>query len=148
MKPSGIELQLVSKPNRRQDDHNIYTLEVTLINDTNQRINAYDLEVRLPAGILKHFSATYPAEVESNDRRYRRFRYSRSSPEGVVGPRERQLLISFDYCTVCAWPESGMIGALVVDEANVTATIWINGTPFTVEKTIRQLAMERELRSS
>src|SRR5579863_9571246 len=39
LKPSGIELQLVSKWNRQQDDHKIATLEVTLINDTNQRIN-------------------------------------------------------------------------------------------------------------
>ncbi len=142
LKPSGIELRLTSRFNRQQDDHTIGTLELTLINETSQRIAEYDFEVRIPSSILKQWSAQYLSEVASDDPRLRRFRFNQSNA-GVVNPRDRLRLTSFDYCAACAVASHGGIGALV-SEAVVAATAWIGGNEYSIEKTIKQLALDRE----
>jgi hypothetical protein len=145
LKPSGIELRLVSQPLRQQDGHAIRTLETILVNDTDARIDNYELEVRLPSGILKHFNAVYPHEVHCSEPGIRCFRFDQSR-FGGIRPRDQRRLATFEYCTTCAIEEhgGGIVGAALVSESKLGARIWVNGKQYVVEKTIKQLAMDAE----
>ena len=142
LKPSGVELQLSSKANLQQDGHTIRTLETTLVNETNNRIENYELEIRLPSGILKHWNTRYPSEVQCNVPGLRVFRFDQSG-WGAVRPRDRLRLATFEYCTACAVAEHQGIGALVA-EARLGARVWVNGVEYRVEKSIKELAAERD----
>jgi hypothetical protein len=141
LKPSGIELQMKSDINRHQDGHAISMLQLILINETNDPIDKYDLEVRLPSSILKHWNANYFGEVRSNEPGIRCFRFDQSG-FGSARPHDRISLSTHEYCTACAAAEHGGIAALVA-EAKLGARVWINGGEYRVEKTIKQLAEER-----
>jgi hypothetical protein len=145
LKPSGIELQLTSKPAGQQDGHSIRRLETTLVNETNNPIEDYELEIRLPSSILKHWSASYPSEVRYDITGIRFFRFDQTG-FGGVRPRDRRRLATFDYCTSCAIPEheDKLIGARLVSETKIGARVWINGVEYAVEKTIKQLANQTE----
>ncbi len=145
LKPSGIELQLASKPLRQENGHPIRVLETTLVNETTTLIDSYELEVRLPSGILKHLNYVYPNEVPCNEPGLRCFRFDQKG-FGAVRPRDQRRLATFEYCTVCAAGEhgGGIVGATLVAEAQLGARVWINGNEYAVEKTIKQLAIDRE----
>ena len=142
LKPTGVELQLTSKTNRQQDDHAIRMLETTLVNETNYLIDTYELEIRLPSSILRHWTGQYPSEVPCNIPGLRCFRFDQSN-SGPVRPHDRMRLATFEYCTACALAEPGAVGALVA-EAKLGARAWVNGKEYVVEKTIKQLAAERD----
>src|SRR5947207_7272769 len=76
LRSSGIELQLTSKVHRQEGGHAIRWLETVLVNETNAPIEKYDLEVRLPSSILKHWNHTYPSEVPSSVPALRCFRFN------------------------------------------------------------------------
>jgi hypothetical protein len=147
LKPSDIELQLVSRITGQQDGHIIRRLEIGLLNETNQRIERYEFEIRLPSGILKHWSGVYPTEDHrKNTPGIRYFRFDQTGL-GAVRPHDQlQQPIIFDYCTACAVPEheDRMIGATLVSEMKVGARAWVNGIEYAVEKTIKELAEEVE----
>jgi hypothetical protein len=145
LKPSGIELQLSSQAVGRQEGHDISRLEITLVNPTSRLIEKYEIEVNLPSAILKHWNTTYTEEVRPAppDRRY--FRFNQNG-RGALRPRGRmQYPITFDYCTTCAKPEheGELIGATLANELRLSATAWVDGNEYAVEKTIKQLATER-----
>jgi hypothetical protein len=145
LKPSGIELKLTSKVDRQQDTHSIRTLETILVNETNDRIDSYEIEIRLPSSILKHWNYTYPNEVRCKILGLRCFRFDQSG-FGGVRPHDRLRLATFEYCTACGAidHEAGMVGVALVAEAKLDARAWVNGHEYMVEKTIKQLAIERD----
>jgi hypothetical protein len=146
LKPSGVELQLSSKVAGPQEGHDTRRLEVTLVNATNRLIEKYEFEVRLPSALLKHWSTIHPTEVRCNIPGLRCFRFDQNG-RGALRPHDRlQNPITFDYCTTCATPEheSALIGAALVSEMVLGATAWVEGNECVVEKTIKQLAIERE----
>jgi hypothetical protein len=146
LKPSGVELQITSKAAGRQEGHDIRRLEITLVNATNRLIEKYVVEVRLPSALFKHWNTTYSTEVHRNIPGVRFFRFDQNG-RGALGPRDRlQNPITFEYCTVCAMPEheTKPIGAALVSEMVLGATAWVEGNEYVVEKTIKQLALERE----
>jgi hypothetical protein len=146
LKRSGVELKLSSKEVGRQEGYNISRLEITLVNGTNRLIEKYEVEVNLPSGILKHWNTTYMTEVRTptpGDRRYFRFN---EDGRGALRPRgQLQNPITFEYCTKCAIPpgESEQIGAALASELILSAAAWVEGNEYYVEKTIKQLALER-----
>jgi hypothetical protein len=146
LKPSGVNLRLTSVTAGPQEGHDIKRLEITLLNGTNRLIEKYEVEVRLPSGILKHWSSTYPAEVRCNVPGFRCFRFNEDG-RGALRPRDRlRNPIIFDYCRVCAIPEheDKSIGATLVSELKLSATAWVEENELFMEKTIKQLAIERE----
>jgi len=143
---SGIQVQLSSAKGRLQDGHVIRNLEVTLINQTSQRIPKYDCEIWLPEGVLKHWGAVYMDELRDNHPGRRHFKFNEARV-GLLTPRERKLLIAFDYCAKCALDDFGGIPALVA-EAVVEATVWIEEREYTTKKTIQELAEEAESRGA
>ncbi len=142
LKPSGIELRLTSRALRQQDGHAISMLETSLVNETNDRIESYELEIRLPSSILKHWNSTYPNEVQRNTPGLRCFRFDQKG-FGAVRPHDQLRLATFEYCTACAVAEHGGVAALV-SEVKLVARVWVNKQEYRVEKTIKQLAMDRE----
>jgi hypothetical protein len=143
---SGIELQISSKAAGRQEGHDVRRLEITLANGTNRLIEKYEFEIRLPASILTHWSATYPTEVHRNIPGLRCFRFDQNG-RGALRPHDRlQYPITFDYCTTCAIPqhESTLVGATLVSEMVAGAKAWVEGKEYVVEKTIKQLDIEGE----
>jgi hypothetical protein len=144
LKPSGIELRLVSNVLRQQDGHAICVLETILANETNDRIDDYELEIRLPSGILKHFNHTYPSEVQCGEPGLRCFRFDQTG-FGTVRPRDSLRLATFEYCPNCAAAErgGGIVEATLVSETKLGARIWVGGNEYRVEKTIKQLATDR-----
>lgn len=133
---TGIQLQLKSTDTRNQDGHPIRQLEVMLLNESNRRIENYDFELRVPAGILKHWSQTYMLEVKvpSSNSCDRYFRLDQRN-KGIVGPRSEMQLLSMEYCKTCA----GMAQSLLAGGLSVRATIWIDGREYKVETTIEEL---------
>ena len=145
LKPTNIEILLSSQFARIQDGHEIRRLEIGLVNETNQPIEKYEFEVRLPFGILNHSNTSYPTEVHRNvPAGLRYFRFDQTGRDAVRPHDQLQQPITFEYCTACAIPvhEDKLIGAALVAEMTVGATAWINGKEFVVEKTIKQLAVE------
>ena len=62
---------------------------------------------------------------------------------GAIRPRDRLRLATFEYCTVCAGADQGGITAMVA-EARLSARVWVDNHEFAVEKTIKELARERD----
>jgi hypothetical protein len=139
---TGLRVRLQSVNANYQEGHRIRRLEVILVNDSNQSISKLHAMVSLPAAILAHWSATYPAEVKSADPHYRCFRFDERSTDPIP-PHDTRRLISFDYCTRCALEPAGGISALVAG-ATVDAKVWIEGREYTAQNTIEGLAKDSE----
>lgn len=146
---SGIHVQLESGARTEQDGHWIRRIVVSLVNGSNQRITSFNCLVRLPAGILAHWSAIHPSEVKSDDQRYRCFRFDEKGREPIP-PRATGHLTSFEYCTQCAVEhskESPAIASALVGESLVEAKVWLDGKEYSAAKTIKELSADAEARN-
>lgn len=144
LSPTGIRVELQSGIRIQRQDHWIRPLKVYLVNESSQRITEFDGKIRVPTGILKHWSSNYDGEDKSDDARYRCFRLSETN-RGPVQPHETRTLYSLEYCTQCAVEDAGGVPALV-SQATVEATVWIDGREYKERKTIQQLAEDAEAR--
>lgn len=151
LKPSGIEIKLESSKTQPQDGHVIRSLQVILINDTSERITEYDCEIRLPVGVLKHWSTSYFGEVRSDDPNLRCFRLNESSRGAskprMLMPRNETQLAAYDYCTKCADEDGGQTPGLVASSV-VNAKVWIGGREYSDSKSIKELAEDAETRGA
>jgi hypothetical protein len=96
---SGIQVRLRSLGARVQDGRPIGQLEATLVNDSNEKIEGWDGQLRVPAGILDQWSkATSPRmrprldfvrEVKCEEAQQRCFRFS-SEEFDSVAPHDRR----------------------------------------------------------
>lgn len=139
---STIRVVMRSGKGKQQDGHWTRQLTVSLINDSDARIEKLNSEVRLPAGVLKHWASAYGGEVKSSDTRFRCFRHDENDT-GPVQPHDTVILFRSDYCPICALNDAGGIEALVA-EAKVEATVWINGQKYKDERTIQGLAKDAD----
>jgi len=142
--PAGIQIQLKGSSLRVQDNHQIRQLVVSLVNDSNQRIASLNCLVRLPAGILKHWSSIYPTETKSDNPRYRCFSFDEKS-NGPIAPHSIGHLITFEYCRQCAMEDTKdveWIAARLVTEMVVEATVWIDNKEYKTSATMRDLSIE------
>jgi hypothetical protein len=146
---TGFRLLLESGGRTREQEHWIRRLAVRLANESGQRISSFNCLVRLPAGILRHWSAVYPSEVPSDDQRYRCFSFDETFKRSAISPRTTTELINFPYCTACAGEhtgESSAIAGALVGESEVQATVWIDGREYSAVNTIRGLSADAEAR--
>jgi hypothetical protein len=137
----GVRVEVQSVGRTNEQGHWIRNLSVNLINESSQRIDRFDCEIRLPAGILKHWSTQYSGEVPSDDRRYRCFRRNEQAT-GPIEPHMTKKVFGTSYCTQCAGKETGEILAFAsafVGESVVQAKLWIDGIEYSDAKTIIQL---------
>lgn len=143
--PSDIRIQLGADNKTREQDHWIRRLVVSLVNDTSERISAFNCEVRLPVGILKHWTEGYMTEAKSDDPRFRTFRFDENLRHVIIPPRTTAELITFRYCVECAIAYTGedqLIGGALVSELPIEAKIWIDGREYKVVKSIKELSQE------
>lgn len=106
--------------------------------------------MRIPAGILKHWSNTYALDEEpSNDPRYRIFRFDEKNIRPIQ-PRTTGHVSTFDYCIPCAITDTGERepwGGAIVADREVELTIWIDGRNYQTVKTLKELSRESEANS-
>ena len=141
LRPTKIDVELQSGRVVLRDGHRTRQLLVSLVNDTNDRIVKWNGRVRLPAGILKHWTTTYVGEDRSDDSRYRVFRCDEEG-HGPILPQSARNIIEFDYCTQCAVEHCGdspEIAGAFVAESTVEAKVWVNGREYNAVKTIKEL---------
>ena len=142
LRPTKLGVEIQSSGVVLRDGHRTRRLLVNLVNDTNDRIVKWNSRVRLPAGILKHWTSAYMGEDRSDDARYRVFRYCEEGHEPIL-PQSTRNIIEFDYCTQCAVEHFGDIpevaGAIVAD-STVEVRVWINGREYAAVKTIKELS--------
>ena len=144
LQPAGIRVEIKATPLRVQDRHQIRQLAVSLVNDSNQRITNLNCQVRLPAGILSHWSSLYPSETKSDDPRYRCFSFDESA-NGPIAPRSTGHLIAFEYCRQCAIEKFGdveWIAALALTEMVVKSSVWFDGREYKTTVTMRDLSID------
>lgn len=145
--PTGIRAEVSStRTVRQQDGHAIRQLLFAVVNDSDSRIREVSGELRIPAGILKHWSATYAMENRStDDGRYRLFRFDEKNV-GAIQPHATGTVATIDYCRQCGIIDTGepliLIGGLAVSEYLVEITVWIEGREYRDSKTMKQLSME------
>lgn len=137
-----LRVQLQAKVVTPQGGHPIRKLYAFLSNDTNQSITNFAGKLCLPRGILAHWTAVYPEEVRSDVAGRRCFRFD-GKGRGYIPPHDTRTLISFDYCTTCAAQHAGSDAQLVA-HAVVEVKVWIDGREYSDQKTIEELARERE----
>ena len=144
LQASGIELILQSVKSQPADGHVIRNLEVILNNDTAQRIERYNCELCIPAGLLKHWGARYTLEVPNADTSTRKFRMDERQ-FGEVQPHDKVRVLTLQYCTQCADEAGGRTPGLVA-ESIISAKAWIAGREYPNQKTIVELAKDAEKR--
>jgi hypothetical protein len=139
---TGIELRLESSAPTMRDGHAVRQVKLKIANQTNGTIEKYDGLFRVPAGVLKHWSASYMGEETSDDPLYRRFRFNQFG-KGSIRPHSESSLYTTEYCTRCAAEHSGetpAIAGAIVGGAEVEALLWIDGKEYRVVKTIQELS--------
>jgi hypothetical protein len=142
LRSAKIDVELQSSRVVLREGHRTRQLFVNLVNNTNDRILRWNGRIRLPAGILKHWTSTYPGEDRSDDSRYRVFRCDEEG-HGPILPQSTQNIIFFDYCTQCAVEQFGDIpevAGAIVAESTVEVKVWINGREYSDAKTIKELS--------
>jgi hypothetical protein len=143
--PTGIRAEVKSTTTtRQQDGHAIRQFLFTLVNDSSSRIREINGELRVPAGVLKHWSNSYGME-NREDGRYRIFRFNEKNIREIE-PRSTGLIYQLDYCKECAIGDTGEpvahIGGLAVGEYSVEMTVWIEGREYQTAKTMKELSLE------
>lgn len=143
LQPAGVRVEIKATPLRMQDQHQISQLIVNLVNNSNQRIISLNCLIRLPAGILKHWSSSYPTETKSDNHRYRCFSFDEKNT-GPIAPRSTGHLITFEYCRQCAIDNFGdvdWIAAHAITEMVVEGTVWIENREYKTTVTMRDLSI-------
>jgi hypothetical protein len=137
LKPTGVNIQIQSVRNGKQEDHFISTINIQVVNDTNNRIEQYVGKLSMPDAFLKHWNETYfdsSVDAEGN----RSFKFDQTG-RGPIDPHDSKKLQERRYCTQCASSAFENIPGWVAS-AKITAKIWINGQEYSTEKTIRELS--------
>lgn len=135
---SEIKVELTSERSGPQDGHAIRKLSLMVSNNTNEQISNYEAELTVPAGLLKHWTASYLDEVQTSDRSVRCFRFRPDRGRPIPGPHQKVLVAATDYCTDCAFTQSGALAPVLLSD-KVTAKLWIDKRQYSAEKTIQQL---------
>lgn len=146
VKATGIVPQLkINHLNRHQDGHPIRQLVYHIVNNSDSRITQLSGTLRIPAGILKHWSGAYGlAEEASSDPAYRIFRFDETNIRPIQ-PRSTGHVTTFDFCISCAIRDTGetdLIGGLIVAERQIELDVWVDGKRYKTLKTLKELSQE------
>ena len=148
--PSGIRIQLQASARSYQDGHQTRQLNAVLINNSPKRITNYNCVLRVPAGLLTHWSSAYVAEVRSDAPGYRCFATDENS-RGVIAPLVTETLISVPSCTQCAANHTGeaaTIAGAFVSESLIETKLWIDEKEYRDAKTVNELSQEAEAKAA
>jgi hypothetical protein len=146
LKATGIVPQIkTTLTNRHEGGHAIRRLVYSIVNNTDARITELSGILRIPAGILKHWSNHYGFDEErSDDSAYRVFRFDERNVRAIQ-PQSTGDVISFEYCIACAINdtfEDHHIGGLIVSERKAELTVWVDRKKYHTEKTMKELSLD------
>ena len=146
LKPIGIVPLIKSTvTTRHQDGHAIRQLTYSVVNNTDSRIIQINGTVRVPAGILKHWSNSYGLDEEKSDNpEYRIFRFDEKNIR-VILPQSTEQITYFEFCIRCGINDTQQgdpIGGLLVSERKPALTVWVDGKQYHTEKTMKELSQE------
>jgi len=144
LSPSGIHAEVRSSLTPQQHSgHEIRDLLFSVVNDSARRFSEFTAELRVPAGILKHWGKSPNAGNLTGDDKYEVFRLDEHDA-GVIQPHTVFPLRSMNYCKHCAIVATGdpMLGADAVDNYQVEIKVWIDGREYLTAKTMKQLLIE------
>ena len=142
----GTHLQLKANQRSLEEGHWIRKAIVTLVNDSNQRIDSFNCRVIVPIGLLKHWNMVFPTEAKSTDSRYRVFEIDEHR-KGAMLPRSSLELFSFPYCTLCAAEhagESSTVAAALASESKIEVKVWIEGREYEAANTVKELCEDAD----
>jgi hypothetical protein len=136
---------------RQVDKHITGQLLFRINNNTDSRIEKINGKLRIHAGLLKHHTGFGMDEELSPDRQYRILRFNEANIPPLQ-PQSYRDLPTFEYCRHCAIEDthepSPYIGSLLVSEYEVEMTLWVDGKPYHVMKTIKELGQEANARQA
>lgn len=142
LRTSRIRLELLGVGGSYRDGHSITDLQVHLINGTNRPIGEFHGELHIPSALLKHESPVYPTEFACTTSGERCFRLM--SQGKSIAPHDNTMIFTISYCTACAVDVKGdFVSAAVVADAKIRAIAWIDGEEYSVDKTVKQLAISQ-----
>jgi hypothetical protein len=146
LKPTGIvPLISATRPTPDRDGHRTGKLTFTLVNNTGLRITQLSGTVRIPKGILKHWSNMYVlVDDPSPDPNYRIFRFDEMNTRAIE-PQTTKQITSFDFCKTCAIQDIGdvdWISANIVESRELELIVFINGKQYSNKKTLKDVLME------
>jgi hypothetical protein len=139
--PSSVRVAIEAIERHLEDGHRIRKMLVTVINDTNNRFADFNAQLRIPSGLLKHWSTTYSGEVASADPRHRCFSVDEVG-RGAISPHSSKLLYSVVFCTECAAKDTGEGSAIAFDlvaQSRIEAKVWLDGREYSSGITIEEL---------
>jgi hypothetical protein len=147
LKSTGIvPIITSSNPIPNPDGHLIGKLAFAAVNDTNSRITQFNGTIRMPAGILKHWSNSYGfSEEKSTDHRYRVFRFDETNVRPMQ-PQTTTDISYYDYCITCGISDTGEmdhnLGGVFVSERELELALWIDGKKYQTLRTMKEVLQE------
>jgi hypothetical protein len=144
LKPIGIVPVIKTDvPIQKPDGHLIGRMTFHLANNTSHRITQLSGTVKVPIGILKHWTNRYGFDEEhSTDGRYRLFRFDETRITMPIQPQTTGFITYFDYCITCGIQDTGEVphlGGLFVSEREVEMKVWIDGREYRALTTMKDL---------
>jgi hypothetical protein len=143
---TGIRVQMHSCMSRQQDEHVIRKIQFDIVNDSNRRIEEFNISIYVPSSLLSHWDRDYPREIRSDEPSHRQFCLDEKSAS-LISPNRTVPIYTIEYCIDCAiekTKDDKFIGALLVNDYAIQATAWIEGREYKTEKTIKELNLEAE----
>jgi hypothetical protein len=146
LKSTSIVPKITSTiPVRKQDGHLVGKLTFSMMNNTDSRITQFSGRIRLPAGILKHWTNSYGLNEEtSTDYRYRIFRFDETNVRAMQ-PQTSNDIINYDYCITCGIDDTGEtehLGGVVVSERELELNVWIGAKKYHTLRTMKEVLQE------
>lgn len=129
----GSELLVKSQRVERKDNHQIRRGTVNFRNNSTDRISNYNLEVRVPSAVFKHFSELAWGQVSSDDPNVCLFRVDEKGRSALLPMLETEIL-GFRYCITCA--ETELERTL---DAQVTCKIYAKSRAYELSTTLREV---------
>lgn len=143
--PAGVRIELRRSSRTTDGGHSVFLLDVVLINDSSECIQKYNCMVRIPGGLLRHRGGGLTREAPSDDPHYRVIRTDETHNRQALLPKSTlNHYTGLMCCPQCAINDTGdapEIGALIVAESVIEATLWVDGREYSESKTVKQLTL-------
>lgn len=141
--PTGIALEITGSNPVRKDGHDLRQLTFSIVNNSSNRIREIAGQLRMPIGLLNHFTGHGMNAIHNPDPRYFVLRFDEFNT-GVIQPHTTVKLPILEYCIKCALDGIGddeHISGLILAEREVEITAWIDGKEYQQVKPMRGLSM-------
>lgn len=140
---SGIRVELDFGYHSREDHHGYSRLVLTLVNETNRRLDDVSFAAQIPKGALAHDGA-----IVSSENRYkfwcqdRSYYLIRQNNVPAIAPHDRCELKTFFYCSECALEDTGDLengSSPITPNSKAQIRVWTGEREYSIERTLAEL---------